>query len=124
MILVDAGVLISFLRTKDPKLDQLFRSRPVALCGVTRAEILAGARSANDRQKLLRFLSTFQRVVRKPCGTLSASPWHGSMPTASLSRSRMLWSPLWVSRTISRYGPHFPAMQKILPQLKLFQEPP
>ena len=39
MILVDAGVLIDFLRTKDPKLVRLFRSLPVAVCGVTRAEI-------------------------------------------------------------------------------------
>lgn len=42
MILVDAGVLIDFLRIKDPKLGRLFRSEPVAICGVTRAEILAG----------------------------------------------------------------------------------
>ena len=44
MILVDASVLIDFLRTKEPKLDGLFRSLPVAVCGATRVEILAGAR--------------------------------------------------------------------------------
>lgn len=30
MILVDSGVLIEFLRSKDPKLDQLFRSLPAS----------------------------------------------------------------------------------------------
>lgn len=34
-------MLIDFLRTKDAKLNTLFRSLPVAVCGVTRAEILA-----------------------------------------------------------------------------------
>jgi predicted nucleic acid-binding protein len=64
MILVDTGVLIDFLRTKDPKLDQLFRTEPVAVCGVTRAEILAGSRNAGDRQRLLQFLARFHPVPR------------------------------------------------------------
>src|SRR6266478_6484260 len=63
MILVDAGVLIAFLRTKEAKLKRLFRVLPVAVCGVTRAEILAGARNARDRQSLLLFLGPFQPVL-------------------------------------------------------------
>jgi predicted nucleic acid-binding protein len=34
----------------------------VAVCGVTRAEILAGARGGKDRQRLLLFLKRFQQV--------------------------------------------------------------
>ena len=62
MILVDAGALIEFLRTKDAKLNSLFRSVPVAVCGVTRAEVLAGARGDKDRQRLLTFLGAFQQA--------------------------------------------------------------
>ena len=62
MILVDSGVLIDFLRTKDAKLAALLRSLPVAVCGATRAEICCGARSAADRQRLVVFLSPFQQV--------------------------------------------------------------
>ncbi len=65
MILVDSGVLIDFLRTKDAKLAALFRSLPVAVCGATRAEILCGARSSADGQRLVVFLSPFQQV--SPC---------------------------------------------------------
>jgi hypothetical protein len=36
MILVDTGVIIAFLRTKDPKLDALFRALPVAVCELDR----------------------------------------------------------------------------------------
>lgn len=35
----------------------------MAVCGVTRAEIVAGARNPRDRQKLLRFLGQFQQVA-------------------------------------------------------------
>src|SRR5262245_43149987 len=63
MILVDAGVLIDYLRTKDPRLGRLFQSEPVAVCGVTRAEILAGCRSPLDRQKLVQFLQSFLQVL-------------------------------------------------------------
>src|SRR5688500_7546902 len=59
MILVDTGVLVDFLRTKDPKLAALFRSLPVAVCGAIRAELLAGARDAVTRQQGLVFLSPF-----------------------------------------------------------------
>src|SRR5438309_6093955 len=63
MILVDSNVLIEFLRTKDAKLDRLFRSSPVAICGVMRAEILCGARNPRDRQRLETFLSRFQQLA-------------------------------------------------------------
>jgi predicted nucleic acid-binding protein len=80
MILVDAGVLIDFLRTKDPKLDHLFRSRQAAICGATRSEVLAGSRSAQ----------------------------------LGIENDLEVWA----------RDPHFSAMQKILPKLKLFAEPP
>src|SRR5436190_8673609 len=63
MILVDASVLIYFLRTKDAKIDSWLRSLPVAICGVTRAEILAGARNPTDRQKLMTFLQPFRHLT-------------------------------------------------------------
>src|SRR5262249_25961589 len=125
MILVDAGVLIDFLRTKDPKLDQLFRSLPVAVCDVTRAEILAGARGARDRHKLLRFLDTFQQVaiaepfwdlVGDPLAALYARGITVPFPDAVLAVENDL--EVWAR------DPHFPMMQSVLPRLKLFQEPP
>jgi predicted nucleic acid-binding protein len=63
MILVDASVLIDFLRTQDPNLDALLRTLPVALCGVTRAEIVAGARNPRDRQRLVAFLQPFHHLA-------------------------------------------------------------
>ena len=45
MTLVDTSVVVDYLRTADPKLASLFRTLPVALCGVTRAEVLHGVRN-------------------------------------------------------------------------------
>jgi len=128
MILVDTGVLIDFLRTKEAKLDRLFRTEAVAVCGVTRAEILAGARSAQDRQRLLRFLARFHQaltlephwdLVGDNLATLYARGVSVPFPDAVIAT-------LGIENDIEVWGrdPHFPTMQKHLPRLKLFAEPP
>jgi predicted nucleic acid-binding protein len=128
MILVDTSVLIDFLRTKDPKLDGLFRSLPVAICGVTRAEILAGSRGGKDRQRLLLFLNRFQQVrspescwdlVGDNLAALNARGISVPFPDAVIAT-------LGIENDIEVWArdPHFPTMQKILGRLKLFQEPP
>ncbi|HEX7376307.1 MAG TPA: PIN domain-containing protein [Pirellulales bacterium] len=128
MILVDASVLIDYLRSKDPKLDNLFRSLPLAICGVTRAEILAGARGDDDRNRLMKFLGTFRQlliadsswdVVGETLSSLYASgvtvPFPDAVIAALAIENRM---DIWAR------DPHFPMMQKSLPLLGLFQEPP
>jgi predicted nucleic acid-binding protein len=128
MILVDAGVLIDFLRTKDPKLDGLFRSQQAAVSGVTRAEVLAGARGTKDRQRLVNFLNTFQQVpilesfwelVGDNLARLYASGITVPLPDAVLAT-------LGIENDIEVWArdPHFPLMQKALTRLRLFQEPP
>ena len=39
MIIVDASVVIDYIRSQDPKLQALLLALPVAICGVTRAEV-------------------------------------------------------------------------------------
>lgn len=62
MVLVDAAVIIDFQRTADPKLAALFQSLPIAICGVTRSELLHGTRNQSDRQNLLVLLNVFHQV--------------------------------------------------------------
>jgi predicted nucleic acid-binding protein len=128
MIPVDAGVLIDFLRTKDPKLDRLFRSLPVAVCGVNRAEILTGARGARDRRRLEQFLNAFQQIpIPEPIwdlvgDNLAELRTHG----ITLPFPDVVLATLGIENDIEVWArdPHFPTMQKVLPRLKLFQEPP
>ncbi|HEY7311130.1 MAG TPA: PIN domain-containing protein [Gemmataceae bacterium] len=128
MILVDAGVLIDFLRTKDAKLDRLFRTEPVAVCGATRAEILAGARNPQDRQRLMQFLGTFQQVgtpeplwdlAGETLATLYARGITVPFPDA-------LVTTIAIENDIEVWArdPHFRIMQTALSRLKLYSEPP
>lgn len=128
MILLDSGVIIDFLRSMDAKLAALFRSLPVAVCGVTRAEILHGSRSAADRQRLVVFLNAFQRV------SIPDSLWDAVGNNLAALRTNGIAVPL-PDAVIATAGiendfevwsrdPHFPLMQTVLPRLKLFQEPP
>lgn len=128
MILVDASVLIDYLRTKDAKLDRIFRNEPVAVCGITRSEILAGARGANDRQRLLLFLARFHQILTSESSwdiagdnlaALNASGLNVPVPdvvvvTIGIENNLEVWA----------RDAHFRKMQTILPALKLFQEPP
>lgn len=128
MILVDSGVLIDYLRTKDARLATLFHSLPVALCGVTRAEILSGARNIRDRKRLFAFLQGFKPVpIPEPlwdrAGDLLAAlraagvtvPFADAVIAAvALENQIELWA----------RNKHFASIQKAVPQLRLFQEPP
>ena len=62
MILVDSTVLIDYLRQGDAALLATMQANGAAICGVTRAEILHGARGPKHRQKLMQLLDTFPLV--------------------------------------------------------------
>ena len=53
MIIVDASVVIDYIRSQDPKLQTLLLALPVAICGVTRAEVLCGSRDPAHRRRQL-----------------------------------------------------------------------
>ena len=60
MILVDTSVVIDYIRGKDAKLLHLIPQLPVSICGITRAEVLCGARNAAQRQNLTTLLNAYQ----------------------------------------------------------------
>jgi predicted nucleic acid-binding protein len=128
MILVDTGVLIDFLRSKDLKLDRWFRSLPVAVCGVTRAEILHGARDSANRTRLLAFLQPFHLV------SIPDTLWDAVGDNLAALRQKGITVP-FPDAVIATVGiendlevwardPDFQMMQTVLPRLKLFAEPP
>jgi predicted nucleic acid-binding protein len=61
MILVDTSVVIDYLKTGDPLLLATFQSHDAAICGVTRAEVLHGARDARHIAKLTAALNSFRQ---------------------------------------------------------------
>jgi predicted nucleic acid-binding protein len=62
LILLDASVMVAYLRRRDPGLAQAMGELELGLCGVTRAEILHGARDEEDWRKLVALLDQFAPI--------------------------------------------------------------
>src|SRR5437773_2114113 len=105
MILTDTSVVIDLVRSADRKLQQLIVTHSATICGVTRAEVLVGARDAAHRVRMLAALQLFQRP-RFPMhyGATSATIWPLFVGSGSQYRS-MTWSlPRWRLPTASNSG--------------------
>lgn len=128
MTLIDSDILISVIRTRDPKLSGLLRSLPAVVSGVTRAELLQGARTPADRAAVMALLRTLRvalipDIVWTAAGDNLASfrrrglivPFNdGVLATLAVTTNTTLWS----------RDKHYPMMQPHLPALRLFAEPP
>ena len=128
MILVDTTVVIDYTRGKDAKLQALLSALPVAVCGVVRAEVLHGSRDPAHRQMLLIALAAF------PLLSIPDALWDVTGDNLAALRSNGVTVPLSdaiiatlaIENDLEAWArdPHFPAMQRILPRLRLFHEPP
>lgn len=128
MILVDANVIIGFLKKPDPKVLGLFQTYQAAVCGITRAEILHGARNAADRQRLLNQLNVFAQI------TVPHSIWDvvgDALAALRIGGITVPFPDVVLACIATHYSvelwtrdQHFTMIQTVLPQLLLFQEPP
>lgn len=128
MILVDTSVVIDLSRGKDAKLIALLPSLPTAICGITRAEVLHGARSAQHRLDLITLLAPFQQF------SIPDLLWDEVGDSLANLRRQGISAP-FQDVTIAVTGifhgvevwtrdKQFQRIQTVLSQLKLFQEPP
>ena len=128
MILVDANVVIAYLKKPDPKVLGLFQTHQAAICGITRAEVLHGARNPADRQQLYQALNVFVQIA------IPDSLWDAVGDALAALRAAGVTVPFpdtVLACVAIEYGielwtrdQHFSLMQAVLPQLRLFQEPP
>jgi predicted nucleic acid-binding protein len=123
MTLLDASIIIDGLRCKDLHLVEEMRSISGVICGVTRAEVLSGARSAQDHAKLLIILNGFGQVA------IPESMWDAIGQTQARLRSHGLTVPLAdailvtvalsLGAEVWTRDAHFSAIQKLIPTLRL-----
>lgn len=127
MILLDTSVLVRYLRTASPAIRQVLAATECALCGVTRAEILHGARTPHDAQKLCDAMEAFVQLPIPEAtwdhlGHLLASLRAKGLPmpfqdvllaAIAIDHDVELWS----------YGAHFQTIKSVNPSLKLFAGP-
>jgi len=128
MILTDTTVVIGLLRQPTLRLRQIIQTSQAAVCGVTVAEVYAGARTPTDLAQSAMALQAFGAVaipdhlwaaVGHNLAALRAKgltvPFTDALiATVAIENGLELWT----------YDAHFPMIQTALPQLKLFQEPP
>jgi len=128
MILTDTTVVIDYLRVPTARLVKIIQAHQAAICGATLSEVYAGARSPADFKKYDNALSLFSVVAirKKTWANLGRNlaqlgakgitvPFpDGLIATVAIDNDLELWN----------HDRHFADMQKVLPALKLFQEPP
>jgi predicted nucleic acid-binding protein len=127
MILLDASVLVRYLRTASPAIREVLVSTDCAVCGVTRAEILYGARTPDQAESLRQSLDLFRQLpIREAC-------WDHVGATLALLRARGLPMPfqdvllaavaLDHNAELWSYDGHFRTLQSVLAGLRLFAGP-
>lgn len=128
MILLDTGVIIDYLRTADVKLASLFGSLPCGVCGAVRAELLHGVRSAKNRIQTLAFINGFHPVATPESlwdtigdhlytlriNGITVPFVDAVLVGVAIANDLELWT----------RDAHFSMIQRVLPSLKLFAEPP
>jgi predicted nucleic acid-binding protein len=127
VILLDTSVLVRYLRTASPAIREVLASTDCAICGVTRAEILHGARTAQDAGALGKAMDAFiqlpiQQATWDHLGDhlaqLRASGLPMPFPDVLLAAVAIDYdADLWA------YDAHFRAIQGIIKKLKLFEGP-
>ena len=127
MILVDTSVLVDYLRSPTDHALRVLEKNGAAICGVTRAEILAGARNPTDLDRIAGSLDVLEQVavpeelwdlLGRNLSLLRAAgvtvPFADAMiATLAIENDLELWT----------RDAHFARIQGVLTKLRLFQEP-
>ncbi len=127
MILIDTSVLVHYLRTPSQAIREVFASLECAVCGVTRAELLHGAKNASDTAALTAALDIFTQI------SIDSSTWdHLGLNLASLRTAGLpmpfqdvLIATVAIDQGVElwSFDEHFQKMQPALTRLRLFDGP-
>jgi predicted nucleic acid-binding protein len=126
MTLIDASLLIDYLRTKDLQLLARIKTVEGALCGVTRTEVLSGARSDADHLRLTKILDGFQQVLIPQTlwdevGKKQSQLRAGGL-TIPLADAVLITVGLTLDIEVWARDAHYRSAQLIFPALKIHKE--
>lgn len=126
MILVDTNVLIDYFRGSDPDFNKKFDSLQIGICGIVKTELLHGAKSDDEADRMLGFFQSFNLIP------IDEYDWEFAGLMLQTFRSQGISIP--VSDALIAYigikydipvwtnDKHFKYMQAIYPELRLYEE--
>ncbi len=127
MILIDTSVLVDYLRSPTDQTLRAFEENAAAICGVTRAEVLAGARKPADLDRIAKSLDALEQVV------IHDSIWARLGRNLSFLRTAGVTVPfadaliatIAIENDLAVWtrDAHFAQIQSVLTDLRLFPEP-
>jgi len=127
MILVDTSVVIDYLRTSDPRMLAVFQAQDAAICGVTRAEVLHGLRSAAHRQHLIAALDSFRQeaIPQSMWDDVGANLANLRMRGVTVPLADVIIATVAISLGVDLWtrDAQFQLIQVVLPGLQLLAEP-
>ena len=128
MILTDTSVVIAYERTASGRLRQIMTAYDAAVCGVAVAEMFAGVRTPTQEARCRAALTDFrtlpipdalwEQVGHNQSALLAGGVTVPLTDTIQATLALSLGVELWA------YDTHFTLIQRVLPALRLFQEPP
>jgi predicted nucleic acid-binding protein len=128
VILTDTSVLIRHFRAPTPQRALLFRTVDPVVCGLTVAEVLAGARTPSQLSGTQAILAFFGRIpipeaLWEKVGANQAQLAANGL-TVPLADTVIATLAIDAGLELWTYDIHFAAMAALLPGLRPFTEPP
>lgn len=128
MILADTSVVIAYERAPSPRLRQIIQDHAAAVSGIRVAEMFVGVRTPVDETRCLAALAEFQRLaipeaLWETVGRNQALLQSKGV-TVQLADTAIATLAIASNLELWTYDAHFALIQGVLPQLRLFKEPP
>jgi hypothetical protein len=125
MILLDASVIVDLWRKPTDRVREILESNYPYVAGVTRAELMRGARDPSDLMNVEGALADFSNLPTKEATWLQLGRNVYALRRAGISVpfQDVLLATLAIQNRLEvwTYDAHFQMMQRVLTDLKLFQ---
>lgn len=125
MILVDTNVIINFWKNPTENIHNIFENENIAICGITKSELIHGAKSKREIEIIIEALEDFimleifskdwleigkvLNILKKKGITI---PFQDAVIAyLAIKNDTELWT----------YDKHFSLIQKVIPDLKIYK---
>lgn len=126
MVLLDSNILIDYYKSRASELAKKIDSMQIAVCGIVKTEVLHGARTDDEFDKILNSLKTFELLITDEydyemvgllINTLRRNGIQVPLPDAIIAFEALKYdAELWTN------DKHFKLIQNVYPELKLMGE--